>query len=112
MSLIDEFAALAEEFSQGDFFTDATITRKSTQNFDPIAGTVTASSAPIACRAVASRGEYTNDNGATVEATMITANVALKSGDKITIGPKDFTIGKVMETAPHGLGFLWKAVAA
>ena len=110
-SFMDDMMALAREFTESDFLTTATITRKTTGGFDPIAGRSTDASHTIICRAVAAHKSVMNDAGAIVEKTLLTVNSPIVSGDKITIGSDDYTVGEVMTIAPHGEAFLWKTIA-
>ena len=111
MSFYDKMTALADKFTKGEFFTDATISRKKGSGFNPNTGKVNeVTSSHTPCRAVVSELTTKGANGALMSNTMIVMDTEPKSDDVITIGINKYRIGDVTTVAPTGKAIIYKAM--
>ena len=104
MSFFDEMKALADEFTTGELFSPAVITRAQ-PTFNPVAGTVAGTSTIINCRAVIQKIMTKAANGALVSNTMVILDKEPKAGDVIQINgqAQTYKVGDVITIAPDNV---------
>lgn len=79
-------------------------------NFDAMAGKKDRTNQVVPCLAVMSIRRVAATNGVIVTQSVITMNVAPKTGDKVKLGPNTYTVETFEVIAPDGNPILWKAV--
>lgn len=111
MTFFADMADLAREFADSDMFADATITRQGAgQTYDPRLGEYSGSGTEIiGCRAVADDVRSWSADGRIVFETVLTMTVEPLSGDRVTIGSREFIVDAVTVTAPDGNAILYTA---
>jgi len=105
-------AALANKFTSGELFLDATLTRKIAPSFDPVTGvTGNAGTAVIPCRAVPSKIVTKGADGVKSSRASVKISVKALEGDILTIGENTYRIGQVTAIGPK-TALLYEALVA
>ncbi|GAA0766966.1 hypothetical protein [Brevundimonas olei] len=109
MSIYAEFRDLAAElFTGDDFKVEATLLRTSS-TYNKFTDKTVTTTASIPCVAIRKVREFRSNDGVLITESFALMNVEPKPNDKLTIGPKTYTVGTVKETAPDGNAFVWEA---